>query len=213
VDVDIFSGDKDLMQLITPLGNKPSVHMIDPMHFDRVDHDDVVKKWGVSSEKLGDVLALAGDAADNIPGVPGIGPKIAQQLINEYGTLSNVITQAENVKQKKRRENLIEHAEKLLLYRELVTLDDSIPTSKMASSSLSLGMSTLRMSSFDPNRLIDFYKRMELNACEKALQNKLRSSYVNYKPPPSPKEYEDVRPSWVKYKPPPSPEEYENVPF
>jgi len=193
VDVDILSGDKDLMQLITPPGIEPSVHMIDPMHFDRVDHDDVIKKWGVSSEKLGDVLALAGDASDNIPGAPGIGPKIAATLINDYGTLSNLISQIDGIKQKKRRESLVENAEKVLFYRELVTLDDSIPMSKMTLPDSFQGLNSLRMSSFDPNRLIDFYKSMELNACQNQLQNRLQSGWVqSFKPPPSPKEYEDV---------------------
>jgi DNA polymerase-1 len=85
--------------------------MIDPMHFDRVSHDDVMKKWGVSSEKLGDVLALAGDSSDNIPGAPGIGPKIAASLIEEYGSLDVLIEQASNIKQKKRKESLIENAD------------------------------------------------------------------------------------------------------
>jgi DNA polymerase-1 len=91
----------------------PSVHMIDPMHFDRVSHDDVVNKWGVSSEKLGDVLALAGDSSDNIPGAPGIGPKIAASLIEEYGSLERLIEQAGNIKQKKRKESLVENADKV----------------------------------------------------------------------------------------------------
>lgn len=192
VDVDIVSGDKDLMQLITPFGTGPIAQMVDPVHFDRVDHNDVVKKWGVSSEQLGDVLALAGDAADNIPGVPGIGPKIAQQLVSEYGTLSNLIAQADQVKQKKRRESLIENAEKVLLFRELVTLDDSIPMSKMISSSPLQGLNSLRMCAFDPNRLLDFYERMELGACQHQLQNRLRSSQMNFKQPPTPEEYANV---------------------
>jgi DNA polymerase-1 len=87
--------------------------MIDPMHFDRVSHDDVVNKWGVSSEKLGDVLALAGDSSDNIPGAPGIGPKIAASLIEEYGSLERLIEQAGNIKQKKRKESLVENADKV----------------------------------------------------------------------------------------------------
>ncbi|KAL7527567.1 hypothetical protein ACHAXR_005891 [Thalassiosira sp. AJA248-18] len=152
VDVDIFSGDKDLMQLITPPGIEPSVHMIDSMHFDRVNHDDVVKKWGVSADKLGDVLALAGDSSDNIPGAPGIGPKIAATLINEYTSLPNLINNADQIKQNKRRESLIENAEKIQLYRKLVTLDDSIPIGKMTLPSSFQGVSTLRMSAFDPNR-------------------------------------------------------------
>ncbi len=133
-------------------GIEPSVHMIDSMHFDRVDHDDVVKKWGVSSDKLGDVLALAGDASDNIPGAPGIGPKIAATLINEKGSLSNLLAQAETIKQNKRRESLVENAEKVMLFRELVTLDDSIPISNMTLPPSYQDVSSLRMTSFDPNR-------------------------------------------------------------
>ena len=91
----------------------PSVHMIDPMHFDRVSHGDVVKKWGVSANKLGDVLALAGDSSDNIPGAPGIGPKIAASLIEEYGNLEVLIQHADNIKQKKRKESLVENADKV----------------------------------------------------------------------------------------------------
>ena len=91
----------------------PSVHMIDPMHFDRVSHADVIKKWGVSSDKLGDVLALAGDSSDNIPGAPRIGPKIAASLIEEYGTLEALLEHADGIKQKKRRESLVENADKV----------------------------------------------------------------------------------------------------
>ena len=184
VDVDIFSGDKDLMQLITPHGIEPSVHMIDPLHFDRLDHDDVVNKWGVSSDKLGDVLALAGDASDNIPGCPGIGPKIAAQLINEFGSLSDVIAKSESIKQNKRRESLIENAERLLLFRKLVTLDESIPTNKMTLPPSFEGVSSLRMSLFNPDGLIDFYQRMELNACLNQLQKRRGSSSIIYKKPP-----------------------------
>lgn len=192
VDVDILSGDKDLMQLITPAGVSPSVHMIDPMHFDRVDHDDVVKKWGVGAVQLGDVLALAGDASDNIPGAPGIGPKIAAALINEFGTLSNLIKQADTIKQTKRRQSIIENAEKLLLFRKIVTLDESIPVRKMTLPASFQDVGAFRMAPFDPSKLIDFYKRMELNSCQNQLESRLRSSLNNYKLPPSPEEYKFV---------------------
>lgn len=87
--------------------------MIDPMHFDRVSHDDVIKKWGIPSNKLGDVLALAGDSSDNIPGCPGVGPKIAASLIEEYGSLDSLLEQLDSIKQKKRQESLVENAEKV----------------------------------------------------------------------------------------------------
>lgn len=148
--------------------------------------------WGVSSEKLGDVLALAGDAADNIPGAPGIGPKIAATLITEYGSLSNLIAKADTIKQKKRRESLIEHAEKVLLFRKLVTLDDSIPTSNMTLPSEYQDVTSLRMAQFDPNRLIDFYNRMELNSCRNQLESRMRSSSVSFKQPPTPEEFEGI---------------------
>jgi len=192
VDVDILSGDKDLMQLITPPSIEPSIHMVDPMHFERVDHDDVVEKWGVSSEKLGDLLALAGDSSDNIPGCPGIGPKIAATLIDEFGSLDDLLEQAETIKQNKRRENLIENAEKVRLSRKLVTLDDSIPISKMTLPPSFQDISSLRMSTFDPNRLLDFYKRMELNTIQNQLESRLRSSGMSFKQPPTPDEYKDV---------------------
>lgn len=192
VDVDILSGDKDLMQLITPSGISPSVHMIDPMHFDRVDHDDVVRKWGVGAEQLGDVLALAGDAADNIPGVRGIGPKIAAKLITQFGTLSNLINQVDTIKQKKRRESLIENADKLLLFRKIVTLDEFIPVSKMTLPPSFQDVSAFRMSPFDSNKLLAFYKDQELSSCQNQLESRLRSSWNNFKPPPAPEEYNGV---------------------
>ena len=84
VNVNVVSSDKDLMQLVTPNSDKASTHLIDPMKQIRVDYEAVVEKWGVTPEKLGDLLALAGDTADNVPGVKGIGPKIAAELINSY---------------------------------------------------------------------------------------------------------------------------------
>lgn len=108
VDVNIVSSDKDLMQLVTPSNIEPSLQMIDPMKMGRVlDDKEVEKKWGVTPEKLGDVLALAGDSSDNIPGVPGIGPKTAATLINEYGDLEGLLSNLESIKQKGRREKLM----------------------------------------------------------------------------------------------------------
>lgn len=97
--------------------------MIDPMHFDRVSHGDVVKKWGVPANKLGDVLALAGDSSDNIPGAPGIGPKIAARLIEEYGNLEVLIQHADNIKQKKRKESLVENADKV---KKMITFNNLV---------------------------------------------------------------------------------------
>ena len=72
-------------------GEVPLIQIVDPMTMSRVSHDVVVSKWNVTPDQLGDVLALAGDSADNIPGVHGIGPKIAASLISEYRTLDQLL--------------------------------------------------------------------------------------------------------------------------
>ncbi len=115
--VTIVSSDKDLMQLI-----EPGVDMLDTMRDRRFGRDQVVEKFGVPPEKLGDVLALMGDSVDNVPGVPGIGPKTASKLINEFGDLDSVLAAAESMKPSKMRDNLIEHEDKARLSRELVRL-------------------------------------------------------------------------------------------
>jgi len=115
--VTIVSSDKDLMQLI-----EPGVDMLDTMRDRRFGRDQVVEKFGVPPEKLGDVLALMGDSVDNVPGVPGIGPKTASKLINEFGDLDSVLAAASTMKPSKMRDNLIEHEDKARLSRELVRL-------------------------------------------------------------------------------------------
>lgn len=114
----IVSSDKDLMQLV-----RPGVRMLDPMKNKWIGLEEVAEKFGVPPEKVTDVQALAGDSTDNIPGVPGIGVKTAAQLINEYGDLETLLTRAEEIKQPKRREKLIEHAEDARLSLKLVTLE------------------------------------------------------------------------------------------
>lgn len=192
MNVDIMSGDKDLWQLVTAPNVEPRLHMVDPGNFDTISHEDVVKKWGVSADKLGDLLALAGDSSDNIKGVPGIGPKIAAQLINEYGSLSELLANTEKIKQKKRRDSLDESAEQVILFRQLVGLDDAIPTERISSSPSFQCVSSVRMSAFDPSKLIDFYERMELRTCKNELERRLQSSRIIYKEPPTRDEYSDV---------------------
>ena len=192
INVDIMSGDKDLWQLVTAPNVFPRLHMIDPLHLDSISHDDVIEKWGVSSDKLGDLLALAGDSSDNIKGAPGIGPKIAAQLINEYGSLSELLANTDKIKQNKRRESLEENSENIMLFRQLVALDDSIPVEVMSSSPSMKDVNSIRMSSFDPSKLISFYDRMELKTCKNELERRLRSSLISYKMPPNPSEYSNV---------------------
>ena len=121
-DVTIVSTDKDLMQLV---GDK--IWMLDTMRRKEYGIDEVKEKWGVEPAKVQDLLALAGDSADNIPGVPGIGPKTALELINTYGDLEGILSHAQEIKQKKRRENLIEFADDARLSYALVALDEQTP--------------------------------------------------------------------------------------
>ncbi len=118
----IVSSDKDLMQLI-----RPGVDMLDPIKQKVIGPQEVVEKFGVPPEKMVEVQALIGDATDNVPGVPGIGPKGAAQLINEYGTLDAVLAAAPSMKASKRRDMLIEHADKARVSRELVELRADTP--------------------------------------------------------------------------------------
>jgi DNA polymerase-1 len=121
-EVVVVSSDKDLMQLI-----RPGVMLLDPIKQKPIGAAEVVEKFGVPPEKVVEVQALAGDSTDNVPGVPGIGVKTAAQLIAEYGDLETLLARASEIRQPKRREALLEHAEKARISRRLVLLDDAAP--------------------------------------------------------------------------------------
>jgi DNA polymerase I len=118
--VTIVSSDKDLMQLIDP----GKIDMLDTMKNIRLGPEAVVEKFGVGPDQLGDVLALMGDSADNVPGVPGIGPKTATKLMVEFGSLEAVLAAAPDMKPSKMQQNLVEFAEQARLSRVLVTLKE-----------------------------------------------------------------------------------------
>ena len=121
-EVTIVSSDKDLMQLVSD-----RVTMFDSFKNRRIGPEQVQDKFGVYPEKVVDVQSLAGDSTDNVPGVPGIGVKTAALLIQEYGDLDTLLARASEIKQNKRRESLLEHADKARLSRELVRLRDDVP--------------------------------------------------------------------------------------
>ncbi|EDM78740.1 DNA polymerase I [Plesiocystis pacifica SIR-1] len=124
LEVVIVSSDKDLMQLVAGPDDvrEGSVRLWDTMKNRRVGPAEVVAKFGVGPEKLGDLLALAGDSSDNIPGVKGIGPKTATSLLETYGDLEGILSNTDKIKQKKRRENLETYAEDARMSRKLVAL-------------------------------------------------------------------------------------------
>ncbi len=117
--VTIVSSDKDLMQLI-----QPGLDMLDTMKNVRLGPEAVIEKFGVGPDQLGDVLALMGDSADNVPGVPGIGPKTAAKLIQEFTTLDAVLAAADAMKPSKMRDNLINFEDQARMSRVLVTLKE-----------------------------------------------------------------------------------------
>src|SRR5437763_1338356 len=146
----IVSSDKDLMQLVTD-----KVVMYDTMKDRRIGIPEVIEKFGVPPEKVVEVQALAGDSTDNVPGVPGIGVKTAAQLIVEYGDLEQLLFRATEIKQPKRREALIEHAEKARISRQLVLLDDKVD--------LEVPLDDLAVHEPDARKLIAFLKAMEFS--------------------------------------------------
>jgi DNA polymerase-1 len=144
----IVSSDKDLMQLVNDC-----VVMYDTMKDRRIGPAEVVEKFGVPPDKVIEVQALIGDSTDNVPGVPGIGVKTAAQLIGEYGDLETLLARAGEIKQQKRRETLIENADKARLSKTLVTLDTHVP--------LEVPLADLAVHAPDAPRLIAFLKAME----------------------------------------------------
>jgi DNA polymerase I len=146
----IVSSDKDLMQLVTDC-----VTMYDTMKDRRLGIAEVIEKFGVPPEKVVEVQALAGDSTDNVPGVPGIGVKTAAQLIVEYGDLETLLQRAGEIKQPKRREALIEHADKARISRQLVLLDDKVD--------LEVPLDELAVHEPDARKLIAFLKAMEFS--------------------------------------------------
>ncbi|WP_375655718.1 5'-3' exonuclease H3TH domain-containing protein, partial [Bartonella sp. AA83SXKL] len=108
----IISSDKDLMQLVNT-----HVSLYDGMKDRHIGISEVIEKWGVAPEKMVDLQALTGDPTDNVPGIPGIGPKIAAQLLNQFGSLDLLLQHVTEVKQTKRRENIQAYSEQAKISR------------------------------------------------------------------------------------------------
>ena len=147
-DTTIISSDKDLMQLVGP-----TVSMYDPMKDAQIGVPEVIEKWGVPPEKMIDLQALTGDSVDNVPGVPGIGPKTAAQLLEQFGDLDTLLARAGEIKQEKRRESIIANADKARISRELVTLKNDVPVAD--------GLDDFVLQPPDGPKLIAFLKAME----------------------------------------------------
>ena len=148
--VTIVSSDKDLMQLF-----KKDVRIYDPMKNKFITNEDVKTKFGVTPDKVVDVQSLAGDSSDNVPGVPGIGVKTAAELINKYKTLENLLDKAQEIKQNKRRETILENKDKALISKKLVTLKKDVPVKD--------NLEDFILKNIDKDKLFSFLREMEFN--------------------------------------------------
>jgi DNA polymerase-1 len=159
--VTILSSDKDMMQLVSD----GRVMMRDPMTDRPIGEAEVREKFGVGPDKVIEVQALCGDSTDNVPGVPGVGVKTAAELINAYGDLETLLAHANEIKQPKRREALIENEAKARLSKVLVKLDDDVP--------LPCPLSALKVKPYDPETLFPFLDEMELRALKSRIEKRL----------------------------------------
>ena len=155
--VTVVSSDKDLMQLV---GN--GIEMFDPMKAKEIGRDEVIEKFGVGPEKVRDVLALAGDTSDNVPGVPGIGVKTAALLLDQFGDLEHLLAGAATIKQKKRRENLIEFADLARISQKLVTLCEETPVPQH--------LNEIDTVDVDYAKLLEFARNYSFNTLSKRLE-------------------------------------------
>lgn len=158
--VTIISSDKDLMQLVGD-----GVEMLDAMKNKRIGIEGVEEKFGVGPNRVVDVQSLAGDSVDNVPGAPGIGIKTAALLINEYGDLDSLLARAEEIKQPKRRQTLIEFADQIRVSRQLVTLNCETP--------LDITLDDLEVKDPVPEEILGFLAEMEFRTLSTRIASKL----------------------------------------
>ncbi|MGD2133997.1 MAG: DNA polymerase I [Maricaulaceae bacterium] len=156
-EVFIISSDKDLMQLVTD-----KVVMLDTMKNKRIDREGVIEKFGAPPEKVIEIQALTGDSVDNVPGAPGIGPKTAIQLLEEYGSLDEILARAEEIKQPKRRQSLIDNADLIRVSKELVTLNAETP--------VEASLEDFGVSDPNPEPLLKFLNEMEFRTLTRRIE-------------------------------------------
>ena len=164
VPTTIYSSDKDLMQLVGK-----GVTLFDPVKNREIGVQGVIDKFGVVPEKVLDVMALAGDSSDNIPGVPGIGVKTAAQLIETFGDLDTLLARAgDEIKQPKRREALVDYAEQARLSRQLARLKDDVP--------LEHDLSVFTFKPLDVTRLLQFLQELEFSRIISEIKERFRDT-------------------------------------
>ena len=185
--VTIVSSDKDLMQLFSK-----NVRIYDPMKNKFLGEEDVIKKFGVKSDKVIDVQSLAGDTSDNVPGVPGIGVKTAAELINKYGNLEKLLSKAHEIKQNKRRETILENKDKALISKKLVTLKKDVP--------VKIKLDDFVIKNIDKDKLYEFLREMEFNRLLSSVISQYGEPKLKEKDAPSLKGKEISSVDRTKYK-------------
>jgi DNA polymerase-1 len=165
----IVTGDKDFVQMVT---DKTTIW--DPMKDKTIDLQTVKDSFGVAPSQMIDVMGLSGDASDNIPGVPGIGPKTALSLIKSYGSIEQIYEQVDQITKKKQQKNLVQYKEQALLSKELVTINTSAP--------VSFTPETYKFIGPDHKTLTSLFKELEFRQLQQAFSKQHAISKKNYQP-------------------------------
>ncbi len=168
VDVVIITGDKDILQLVND-----KVQVYDTMKEKKFGVEEVIQRFGVKPEQVADVMGLAGDAIDNIPGVPGIGEKTAMELIKTFGSIENLLAHLDEVHQKKLREKLETYGEQARLSRDLATIQTEAP--------INYRLSDLALAPPNVKGLRDIFKELEFNKLLKELPEEKSSDQNDYR--------------------------------
>ena len=157
--VSIVSSDKDLMQLVSE-----KISLVDTMKNKNIGPKEVEEKFGVGPDKVIDVQALAGDSSDNVPGAPGIGIKTAAQLINEFGNLEKLLEKCGDIKQEKRRDNIKNNKEQIIISKELVTLKKDVKDIPL--------LADLKNNNLAIEKLVPFLEDLELKKLADRIRKK-----------------------------------------
>ncbi len=168
LDVIIITGDKDFYQLVDD-----SIFIYNPSKEELFDREKVKEYIGVYPEQIVDLLSLQGDTVDNIPGIPGVGPKTAVSLLNEYGSIDEILKNIDNLKKKSLKEKIKNNLDKLEISRKLTPIVTNLP--------LTLKLEDFKFDKPDENMLLKLYKELEFKSLIKDIENsgkKLNQNYV-----------------------------------
>ena len=189
LDVVIVSGDKDMMQLISP-----NVHMLDTMKNKKFMDKEVLEKFGVPPDKVIEVMGLMGDSSDNIPGVTGVGPKTAAELIQKFGSIESLYKRIEEVEKKKVKEKLERDKESAFMSRELVSIDTGMD--------LEFNSDLMKPGKVDSSTLKKMFEKFEFVSFLEGMQGEVKKSIEvdrsNYKTILTEKSLKDLMKSLVK---------------